>query len=388
MSEYQGYQGSGWGPDVPQSPQPQVPPGGMWPAPPRRRRRLPAMLAALALVLLAGLGLVAWQLGRSPGHASFTSLFSHSQASDPESGLVDVDTVVGYQGGQAAGTGVVLTSNGEVLTNNHVVQGATEIQVTDIGNGQTYPAKVVGYDRSQDIAVLQLQGASGLQTAALGDSSTVAVGDAITGIGNAGGKGGTPSKAPGTVTALDQTITASDENGANAEQLTNLIQVNANIQPGDSGGALVNNSGQVIGMNTAASTQFHLNRRGGGGASGATQGFAIPINKAVTVAQQIESGSGTSTVHIGESAMLGVSVTDTDQGAGIGQVLSGSPAVQAGLAAGDVITAMDGKTIDSSTALSTVIDQHHPGDTVSITWVDQSQQQHTGNAKLATGPVG
>jgi S1-C subfamily serine protease len=348
------------------------------------------VLAALGLVLLAGIGLVAWQVGRSPGHASFASLFSpsHSQSSDPASGLVDVNTVVGYEGGQAAGTGIVLTGNGEVLTNNHVVQGATEIQVTDIGNGQTYPAKVVGYDRGEDIAVLQLQGASGLQTAALGDSSTVQVGDAITGIGNAGGRGGAPSQAPGTVTAVDQTITASDENGANAEQLTELIQVNANIQAGDSGGALVNDSRQVIGMNTAASTQFHLNRRGGGSASGATQGFAIPINKALSVAHQIESGSATDTIHLGESAMLGVSVTDTGQGAGVGQVLSGSPAAQAGLTAGDVITAIDGKAVDSGTALTTVMDQHHPGDTVSITWTDQSQQQHTADAKLATGPVG
>jgi S1-C subfamily serine protease len=394
------------------------PPGGQWPPPQhwpppvpprRRRRRLPVLLAALGLVLLAATGLVAWELGRSsdPGTGSLSSALApaQSQSSDPASiaarvapGLVDVNTVLGYDGGQAAGTGIVLTSNGEVLTNNHVVQGATKIEVTDIGNGKTYTASVVGYDRSHDIAVLQLQGASGLTTAKTGDSSQVAVGDAILGMGNAGGTGGVPSVAPGTVTALGQSITASDQNGSNAQQLSGLIQVNANIQPGDSGGPLVNSAGQVIGVDTAASAGYHLNRGGGGGAQGtAVQGFAIPINDALTIAHQIESGSGSSSVHIGGSAMLGVSVTDpgasaagdgSGQGAVVSQVLAGGPAQQAGLAAGDVITSVDGQAVDSATALTGLMDQHHPGDTVSVTWLDQAGQQHTANAKLAAGPTG
>jgi S1-C subfamily serine protease len=356
---------------------------------------------AVGLVVLAAIGLVAWNLGRSSGTgSSVAGVFAPArpQSNDPASiaaavspALVDVNTVVGYQQAQAAGTGIVLTSNGEVLTNNHVVEGATQIQVTDIGNGRTYSAVVVGYDRGQDVAVLQLQGASGLTTATIGDSSQVAVGDSILGMGNAGGVGGAPSVTPGTVTALDQTITASDGNGANAEQLTGLIQVNANIQAGDSGGPLVNGAGQVVGMDTAASAGYHLNRRGGGQGM-AVQGFAIPISQATSVAQQIESGHGSSTVHIGESAMLGVSVGDTGaaagQGAVIGQVLASGPAAQAGISQGDVIISVDGQAIDTPTTLTGLMDQHHPGDRVSITWLDQAQQQHTAGTTLVTGPVG
>ena len=148
----------------------------------------------------------------------------------------------------------MLSSNGVVLTNNHVINGATAIKVTDIGNGKTYTATVVGYDASHDVAVIQLQGASGLTTASLGNSSTVQTGDNVTALGNAEGKGGTPSVASGTVTALNQSITASDELSGVSEQLTGLIETNAPIQPGDSGGSLVNSYGQVIGMDTAASS--------------------------------------------------------------------------------------------------------------------------------------
>ena len=139
---------------------------------------------------------------------------------------------------------MVLTSSGEILTNNHVIAGATSIRVTDIGNGKTYSASVVGYDETLDIAVLQLQGASGLQTISIGNSSTAAIGETVIGIGNAGGTGGTPSAASGAVTALDQSITASDEADGSSEQLANLIEMNADIQAGDSGGPLVNSSGR------------------------------------------------------------------------------------------------------------------------------------------------
>jgi S1-C subfamily serine protease len=189
---------------------------------------------------------------------------------------------------------------------------------------------------------------------------------------------------------LNQTITATDQSGANSEQLTGLIQVNANIQAGDSGGALADSSGRVIGVNTAASAGYQLGRRGGQ-VTGA-EGYAIPINKALTVAHQIESHTASSTVHIGESAILGVSVSDATTsgvpGAAVGQVLAGGPAAQAGLAAGSVIVAVDGQPIDSATTLTHVMDQHHPGDKVSLTWLDQNQQQHSASVQLATGPVG
>ena len=211
-----------------------------------------------------------------------------SIASKVDPGLVDINTTLGYQQEEAAGTGIVLSSSGVILTNNHVIDGATTISVTDIGNGKTYSASVVGYSRTKDIAVLQLHGASGLQTATIGDSSKVSVGEGVVGIGNAGGTGGTPSAAGGTVTALNQSITASDDGDGSSEQLTGLIETNADIQAGDSGGSLVNTSGEVVGIDTAASAGFSFQSSG---QSSGNQGYAIPINEAITIAKQIELGT-------------------------------------------------------------------------------------------------
>ena len=224
-------------------------------------------------------------------------------ASKVDPGLVDINTTVGYQGEQAAGTGIVLSSNGVILTNNHVIDGATSISVTDVGNKKTYSAKVVGYDRTKDIAVLELNNASGLQTASI-DTSGVSVGENVVGIGNAGGTGGTPSAAGGSVTALNQSITASDEGDGTSEQLSGLIETNANIQPGDSGGSLVNTSGQVVGVDTAASAGFSFQSSGG-------QGYAIPISTATSIAKAIVAGDSSATIHIGSTAFLGVEISPT-----------------------------------------------------------------------------
>ena len=179
--------------------------------------------------------------GSTPSPAASTTALTTSQiANKVDPGLVDIVSTLGDQNAEAAGTGMVVTSSGEVLTNNHVIDGATSIKATDIGNGRTYTAKVVGYDKSDDVAVIQLQGASGLTTVSFGDSSQVAVGQSVVALGNAGGTGGTPSVATGTVTALNQSITASDEGSGSSENLTGMIETNANIQPGDSGGSLVN----------------------------------------------------------------------------------------------------------------------------------------------------
>jgi S1-C subfamily serine protease len=363
--------------------------------------------------MLTGIGGVAWGVVQhSSAGLTATSQTPPKVIADPSSvaakvspGLVDVNTTLGLQGGQAAGTGMVLTSNGEVLTNNHVVEGATKIRVTDIGNGLTYRASVVGYDRSHDIAVLQLQGAAGLTTVTTGNSSRLAVADQVLAIGNAGGVGGTPSVTKGAVTALGQSITASDKSAGNAEQLVGLIQVSANIRPGDSGGPLVDGAGQVVGIDTAASAQHQFSGGAGadlgnGGQATAPQGFAIPINRALSIAQQIESGSVSSTVHIGSTAMLGVSVTTPGalgdigngttpvSGAAVAHVFRSGPAAQIGLAPGDVIISVGGQTVGSPTALTNVLGQRHPGDSVSMTWLDQSQIQHTAAVQLATGPVG
>src|SRR6202034_1499007 len=197
------------------------------PEPPRRRRSRHALgltaTAVVALAVGAGAGVALSQGGTPSGNATATSksALSTSQiASRVDPGLVDVKSTLGYQDATALGTGIVLTSSGEVLTNNHVINGATSVSVTDIGNGKTYKATVVGYDESQDIAVLQLSGASGLTTATTGNSSTVSVGNSVVALGNAGGLGGTPSVAAGSVVALNQSITASDESSGSSEQLS------------------------------------------------------------------------------------------------------------------------------------------------------------------------
>ena len=297
-------------------------------------------------------------------------------------GVVDIVTELKYQGGEAAGTGMILTSNGEVLTNNHVVNGATSIKVTVVSTGATYNATVVGTDPTEDVAVVQLQNASGLQTAKTADSSKVQAGDAVTAVGNAGGVGGTPSAATGSVIATGQSLTASDENGSNAETLNDMIQIDADVQAGDSGGPLYNASDKVIGMDTAASSS---NSIGYGGQT--AEAYAIPINRALSIADQIESGHETSTIHIGSPAFLGVGLQDSTNGAVVTDVASGTPAEQAGLSAGDVITSLGGKTVDSAEALSTAIAAHNPGDHVTLGWTDQSGQSHSESITLIAGPA-
>lgn len=400
-------------------------PGGYWaPQGPIPRKGHPlrllvvlvvaAMLSAVAL----GVGSAAWQTAftslvrtpsavpapwapssvlppaGSPGGSSGSADLSALVASVAP-GLVDINTRMGYQNGEGAGTGIVLSPSGEVLTNNHVINGATSINVTDIGNGQTYPAIVVGYDRNHDVAVLQMQGASGLQTASIGNSSAVAVGDSIAVIGNAGGVGGTPSIAAGTVSALDQAIAVSDDATGSSEHLDGLIQVAADVAPGVSGGPLVNTAGQVVGVDTAGST-------GSRSQSSGSEGMAIPINDAIAISKQIRTGTGSANVHIGPTGVLGVLVRLPSDQAGHGRLRSrydstvpgvavagvtpGSPGEQSGLAAGDVIVSLDGAAVDSPTTLTSLLNDHHPGDVVRVAWADQSGQQQSAGVQLATGP--
>jgi S1-C subfamily serine protease len=356
-----------------------------------RRFRRNALLAAVALVV--GFGTF-FGLQATNGAYSGPVLTTAQIAAKTDPGLVDVVSTLGYQQAEAAGTGMVLTSSGEVLTNNHVIDGATSIKVTDIGDGRTYTAKVVGYDQSKDVAVLQLQGASGLKTVNLGNSSTAAVGQSVTALGNAGGKGGTPSVATGKITGLNASITASDEGSGTSEQLTGMINDDANIQPGDSGGPLVNSSGQIIGINTAASNGTGFQLQSG---QDQTQAFAIPINEALSIARQIEAGQASTTVHIGATAFLGVQVLSATQaqaegvpsgsGALLAGNLPGSAAQGAGLGQGDVITSVDGHTVTSPASLQTAMEQHHPGDSVTIGWTDQSGQSHSATVHLASGPA-
>ena len=390
--------------------------------PPRKsHKRGLAITAAVALAGGAAVGGLIGSMGHTvAGTATATSktvLSSSAIASRVDPALVDVVSSDGLQQATSAGTGIVLTSTGEVLTNNHVVEGATSIKVTDIGNGKTYTATVVGYDASHDVAVIQLQNASGLTTASLGDSSTVQTGDSVTALGNAEGKGGTPSVATGTVGALNQSITASDELSSVSEQLTGLIETNAPIQPGDSGGPLVNSYGQVIGMDTAAGSNYQLQ----GQSSTATQAYAIPINAALSIAKQIEAGTTTSTTHIGATAFLGLEIGSSSSSSGDGSgsfggsgssgsfggfggfgsqnsqgstsgvtvagTESGSPAAGAGIAEGDTITAVGGQSVNSAEDIAQALVKYHPGDSIQISWVDQDGQTQTATVTLATGPA-
>jgi S1-C subfamily serine protease len=313
--------------------------------------------------------------GSASGGTSTGSGSSTTATADQQVGVVTVDTVLGYQHGEAAGTGMVVTADGEILTNNHVIEGATSITVTVLSTGDSYTATVVGTDPTDDVAVLQLRGASGLHVADFGGKAAE-VGDAVTAVGNAGGTG-TASAAAGTVTAVEQSITATGESGSDAEQLSGLIETDADVVAGDSGGPLYDTaSGEIIGMDTAASS------------GGDVVGYAIPIATALSIAGQTVDGVDAATIHQGYPAFLGVSVDPTGSGgAAIAQVLPGGPAEDAGITAGNVVTAVGGTTIGSSDDLTTALAGHDAGDTVSVTWSDTVGATHTAQVTLAAGPA-
>lgn len=318
--------------------------------------------------------------GEGSGTSGSASAVPSAITSKVDPALVDIDTDLGYEDGEAAGTGMVVSSSGEVITNNHVITGATKITATDIGNGTTYTAHVVGYDRSHDIAVLQLEGASGLKTVSFGNSSSLRVGESVVTIGNAGGTGGTPSAATGQVSALEESITAGDEVDGGQERLSGLIELQGDLQPGDSGGPLVNSSGEVLGMDTAASETFQFQ-------SSANQGFAIPIDEVRTIADDIGEGQSSSTLHIGETGLLGVDVqSQGDEGAVVENVITGTPAASSGLAAEDVITALDGTAVSSPTALIELLLKEHPGDSVKVSWQTPAGAHESATITLASGP--
>jgi S1-C subfamily serine protease len=303
--------------------------------------------------------------------------------------VVDVFTTIdtGSSTGEAAGTGMILTSDGEILTNNHVIDGATEIRVEIPDTGETYKARVLGYNIVDDVALIKIDGASDLET--IDTESDVQIGDPVFAIGNAGGQGGTPVATSGSVTALDQRVTAGDSSG-DTETLHGMIQISAPIEPGDSGGPLVDSDGKVIGMNTAAAQNDSF--LGGGGS---TTAFAIPIDKAIGIVQQIRDGHDSDTVHVGERGILGVQVRNPGSlgdtapvtpGAAVIGVKDGTPADDAGIGAGDVITGIDGKTVRSASDLTAAMFKYHPDDDVKVTWVDENGDSNTATVTLIPGP--
>jgi S1-C subfamily serine protease len=335
--------------------------------------------------------------------------------------VVDINTVVATpssegESTQAAGTGMIVSSNGIILTNNHVIEDATSIRVTIAGHSGSYPATVLGTSAKNDVALIKVNGFSDLPTVKLGNSSTITVGTSVVAVGNAQGLGGSPSEASGSISALGRTITAGDEGGtAASEQLHNLIETNAQIIPGDSGGPLLDSSGQVIGMDTAASSSD----------TSSTLGFAIPINEAKSLALAIENHTTTSSngVRIGLESFLGVesnptgsttspqsgfgfgfgsgtssgtgtsstcTVTgsaSTSSGVAISDVIIGGPAQKAGLAGGDTITSVNGTAVTSWTALTKAIQALKPGTRASVGYVDGCDTAHTTTVTIAGIPA-
>jgi S1-C subfamily serine protease len=395
------------------------PPSGHEPRGPRPGRALRSAAAVLVVVAAAaagaGVSRVAWpntQAAEGGGSRPATSPSVGSGAggsaaggnngpanaasigTEVEPAVVDVDVAFSYNNAEGAGTGIVLSPNGLVLTNNHVIDQSTRVTVTDVGNGRTYDATVLGYDSTHDIALLKLAGASGLATAKIA-SAPASVGQTVVAVGNAGGTGGVPTSAGGTITALDQDISATDSLTQSSENLSGLIETNADIQEGDSGGPLVNTRGQVIGVDTAASENFAFAQTG-------IEGFSIPIKEALDIARDIEAGKGSATVHVGATAFMGLqlypassplrvpgSAATRPSGAGgleVYQAVPGTPAARAGIAAGDVLTSLNGTALTSDAQLSHMMVRHHPGDKVRVGWRTPTGRSESATITLAAGP--
>jgi len=379
-------------------PAPPPPPSSVW-------SRIAAYIVLIAVVAAVGGAGIGWSIARAvnnrpvaqataspeapiqqvtPGTGTTPSSNTASTAAKVSPAIVDINTVLGN--GAAAGTGMLVSSTGEILTNNHVVNGSTSITVSVQGRTQTYSAHVVGVDISQDIAVIQIDGSvSGLPTVKFADSSSLKVGDTVLAIGNALGRGGAPNVTSGQITALDQSITASS-GGSSSETLNGMIQSDAVIYEGDSGGALVNSSGQVVGMITAGQAQGYRS-------SASDVGFAIASNTAVSVVNRIRAHEEAADLTYGQVGYLGVTAQTLDassaqqlglsvnSGALVNTVQPGSAAEAAGITRFSVITKLGGMSVTSSDTLGTAIRTHKPGDSVSATWVNQGGT-HTATVTL------
>lgn len=316
--------------------------------------------------------------GTDSGSGTSTESAATAATTAQKKGVVTINTVLNYdESSQAAGTGMVLTSDGTILTNNHVIQGATSITVTDETTGKEYKADVVGADATNDVAVLKLEDASGLSTVKLDDDGEPSTGDTVTDVGNAEGTGNLVA-AEGSVTATDQDIQVQSESGTGTESLTGLIEIAADIVSGDSGGPVLDSEGEVVGMATAASS-----------GSATVTGYAIPITTAKSIADKILAGESSSTITIGLPAFLGVEVSGTAStgGVAVAGTVEGSGAASAGLVAGDTITSIDGTAVASADALTSAIQSHSVGDKVTVGYTDSTGAAKTVTVTLTAGPA-
>ena len=358
------------------------------PPAPARNGIAPRWLAAVAAISLLGggaAGAVAGRLTDDGGSGSAGTSLSASNGSvitttsDVQAILAKVQPGVVYihtqasRGGrffptQGAGTGVILTAGGEVLTNAHVVAGATSIRINLPGENQSRDATLVAADSGNDLALLKINGASNLPTVELGSSDALRVGDDVVAIGNALDLRGGFTVTRGIVSALNRSI-----GGEDGARLSGLIQTDAAINPGNSGGPLVNAAGQVIGINTAVDGQ------------GQNIGFAIAIDKAKPILERLRTGQSTATT---PRAYLGVSTQAVDgTGATVVEVGPGTPAAGAGLQVGDVIVALDSTQVTDPDDLSEAIGAKKPGDRVTVAY-SRNGQRRTAQVNLGTRPAG
>jgi S1-C subfamily serine protease len=389
-------------------------------------------------VALPGAGAVPSPGSSSPA-GSGASGGEQSVVSKVQPGVVLINSSLQYDNEAGAGTGMVINSDGLVLTNNHVIESSTKLSATVVSTGKTYTATVVGYDKTGDVALIKLENASNLKTVPLGNSSSVKNGDPVVALGNAQGQGNLVPAA-GLITGTNKTITAKDDSGTDSsETLKGMLETNANIVSGDSGGPLSNTSGQVIGMDTAGDSVSM-------GEQAPANGFAIPINTALSIARQIAAGQASSAVSIGYPPFIGIYIASgtssnpqqqaeeqEQNGEGQGQfgggfggsggsggfggqqqapscyenqsdleipaqiapvnsgtlvdgVICGSPAASSGMTAGSVITSVNGQAAGSPSNLGTILAKLKAGDTAQIAWVSPSGQQKTSSLHLVAGP--
>ena len=402
--------------------------------PPDPRRGSSGLLICLVIAILAATAGVGSTLAvrpadpaksgtaRMPAHAAAAgrpaAMNDETVYNEVEPGIVDVNANLQYLEETAEGTGFVIdAAAGLVLTNNHVIDDATSVTVTPVASGKSYQARVLGYDLSDDVALLQLPDVAGLKAVTIGDSSHLAIGTPVLAIGNEAGQGGSPTVAPGVISRLDRTIDATDQSSGLNEILHGMLQTNADIRPGDSGGPLANAAGQVIGIDTAA------------GGSTVYSGYAIPIKVALIIAHQIFAGQASPSIQIGLPAFLGALVPDSSSadpreqarqeerqagvvvsrgstctsgdttavpasfaplrsGALVDGVLCGTAAASAGLAAGDVITSVGGRAVTTPGSLTAIVDRYRPGRRARLAWVSPDGRRHTSLVTLNVGPAG
>jgi S1-C subfamily serine protease len=432
-------------------------PAGAAPKPPRARRRGRLAVYAIVVLAAAGLGTAAAVGLTSHPTTPVTGVSSHqvpgpqndvtrsgslrasAVAAKVDPGVVDIDALIAYSGGTSSeGTGMVISKAGLILTNNHVIDGSDSIHVRAAvaHGGKEYTATVVGYDSAHDVALLKISDSAALKPVSVGNSSQVKLGTPVVALGNAEGQGGLPRAAAGIINSLSKTISPTDESTGATETLHNMLQTDADVVSGDSGGPLANGAGQVIGMTTANASSSQ--------SASSVLGYAIPINTALIVAHQIAAGQASSSVQIGLPGFLGVLVPESNSsspaqqaaqqrqqerqsgstgtgpagtgpsgsgdgssscvldnsdtsvpdliapvssGALVDGVLCGTPAAKAALVSGDVITSVDGRAVTDPASLTQSVSDLHPGARVKLGWETPAGQHRTGTVTLGEAPA-